>query len=276
MHRLYDYLLSEKRIIDHLKIRKEKSLQSFTRMKCFWHLLFIRLLLFLIFVPVSSFVFAIIIYGSISFFCTIKMIVWDITMILFMPITLLFFMNITNTSITIIDLIKKFFLALKYINPFYSILNRPLQFICKFIFELIFGFFFIIISSSISMGTVFDSLDVNFFNSIVNKNKSTSFIFSILVLHTAIYLFIRVYGHSFRTTDQKIKKLKMKFYLWFCSLIVSIVYIIVSVFHHINGIQSFYFIFVLMVALERTVVHYTNFIDFLKAEKLYSDANNNT
>ena len=55
---------------------------------------------------------------------------------LLVPITLLFYMNITNTSIIITDLVKKFLLTIKYLNPFYSILNKP----WLFIFELLFGF----------------------------------------------------------------------------------------------------------------------------------------
>lgn len=63
----------------------------------------------------------------------------------------------------------------------------------------------------------------------------------------------------------------MKFYLWFCSMIASIVYIFESLFNYMNGIQAIYFIFVLMIALERTVTHYKKFIDFLESENLYEN-----
>ncbi|KZD36398.1 hypothetical protein B4083_3147 [Bacillus cereus] len=36
-----------------------------------------------------------------------------------------------------------------------------------------------------------------------------------------------------------------------------------------NGVQAIYFIFVLMIALERTVTHYKKFMDFLESESLY-------
>ncbi|EEL61374.1 hypothetical protein bcere0025_59210 [Bacillus cereus F65185] len=52
-------------------------------------------------------------------------------------------------------------------------------------------------------------------------------------------------------------------------MIASIVYIFESLFNYMNGIQAIYFIFVLMIALERTVTHYKKFIDFLESENLY-------
>ncbi|AAY60326.1 hypothetical protein I6G76_00205 (plasmid) [Bacillus cereus] len=269
--KLYHYLLSEQEVVEALKIHKEESLQFFIRKKYCRDLILIRFLMFIIFVPISIFMFALIIYGVSSFLVDINMGAGDITLLLLVPVTLLFFMNVTNTSIIMIDSIKKTFITLKYLNPFYSTLKKPFLFIFKFIFELVLGFIYIIVSSLLTMGTIFDSLGMDFYNSVTSKDGGISLEFSIFVLHTSIYLFIRVYGHPFRTTNQKMKKLKMKCYLWFCSLIVSIVYIFASIFNHMNGSQAIYFIFALMIALERTVTHYKNFIVFLQNENLYEE-----
>jgi len=270
-NKLYSYLLSERYIVEALKVHKEDSLQYFIRKKYCRDLILIRFLMFVIFVPISIFIFALIIYGTSSFFAGINMRAGDITILLLVPVTLLFFMNITNTSIVMIDSIKKTFKTLKYLNPFYSILNKPFLFIFKLIFELVFGSLFIIISSLLTMGTIFDSFGMDFYNLVNSKDGGISLVFSTFVLHTSIYLFIRVYGHPFRTTNQKMKKLKMKFYLWLCSLIVSIVYIFASIFNHMNGSQAIYFIFALMIALERTITHYKNFMVFLQNENLYEE-----
>ena len=89
------------------------------------------------FVPVSTFIFSVIIYGAVFFLSGIKITVWGITIMLLVPITLLFYMNVTNTSIIITDLVRKFLLTIKYLNPFYSIINKP----WLFIFELLIGFY---------------------------------------------------------------------------------------------------------------------------------------
>ena len=89
------------------------------------------------FVPISTFIFSVIIYGAVFFLSGIKITVWGITIMLLVPITLLFYMNIINTSIIITDLVRKFLLTIKYLNPFYSIINKP----WLFIFELLIGFY---------------------------------------------------------------------------------------------------------------------------------------
>ena len=262
-NRLPYFLLSEKKVVETVKSYKEEKLHFFIRQKFFWDLIIIRILIFLMFVPILTFIFALLIYGAVSFLSGIKIIVWGITIILLLPITLLFIMNITNTSFIITDLVKKFLLTIKYLNPFYSILNKP----WLYIFELLFGVLYIIVLSQFSIWVVLHSLEIDF--SEFSSEENRSFQFSIIIMHTAIYLFIRVHGQPCKTTNQKIKKLKMKFYLWFCSMIASIVYIFESLFNHMNGIQAVYFIFVLMVALERTVTHYKKLIDFLESESLY-------
>lgn len=63
----------------------------------------------------------------------------------------------------------------------------------------------------LSKWIVLHSLEIDF--SEFSADDSRSFQFSIIILHTATYLFIRVNGQPCKTTNQKIKKLKMKFYL---------------------------------------------------------------
>ncbi|WP_259415805.1 hypothetical protein [Bacillus toyonensis] len=263
LNRLQYFLLSEKEIVETVKNYKEEKIHFSKRKKTLGDLILIRTFIFLMFVPILTFIFSVIIYGAVFFLSGIKIIVWGIAIMLFVPITLLFYMNITNTAIIFTDLVKKFLLTIKYLNPFYSILNKP----WLFIFELLFGFLYVIVLTLFSICTVLHSLEIDF--SAFSPEDSRSFQFSIIILHTAIYLFIRVHGQPCKTTKQKIKKLKMKFYLWFCSMIASIVYIFESLFNYMNGIQAIYFIFVLMIALERTVTHYKKFIDFLESESLY-------
>ncbi|AMR03341.1 MULTISPECIES: hypothetical protein [Bacillus] len=262
-NRLKCFLLSEKEIVDTVKKYKEEKIHVSIIKDFLGDLILIRTFTFLMFVPISTFIFSVIIYGAVFFLSGIKITVWGITIMLLVPITLLFYMNITNTSIIITDLVRKFLLTIKYLNPFYSIINKP----WLFIFELLIGFLYVFLLSLFSIWIVLHSLEIDF--SEFSSEDNRSFQFSIIILHTAIYLFIRVHGQYCKTTKQKIKKLKMKFYLWFCSMIASIVYIFESLFNYMNGIQAIYFIFVLMIALERTVTHYKKFIDFLECENLY-------
>lgn len=262
-NRLKCFLLSEKEIVDTVKKYKEEKIHVSIIKDFLGDLIIIRTFTFLMFVPVLTFIFSVIIYGAVFFLSGIKITVWGITIMLLVPITLLFYMNITNTSIIITDLVRKFLLTIKYLNPFYSIINKP----WLFIFELLIGFLYVFLLSLFSIWIVLHSLEIDF--SEFSSEDNRSFQFSIIILHTAIYLFIRVHGQYCKTIKQKIKKLKMKFYLWFCSMIASIVYIFESLFNYMNGIQAIYFIFVLMIALERTVTHYKKFIDFLECENLY-------
>ncbi|QWU45264.1 hypothetical protein [Bacillus sp. NP247] len=262
-NRLQYFLLSEKKIVETVKNYKEQKMHFSIRKKILGDLILLRTFIFLMSAPILTFIFSVIIYGAVFFLSGIKIVVWGIAIMLFVPITLLFYMNITNTSIIITDVVKKFLLTIKYLNPFYSILNKP----WLFIFELLFVFLYVIVLSLFSVWIVLHSLEIDF--SEFSAEDSRSFQFSIIILHTATYLFIRVHGQPCKTTNQKIKKLKMKFYLWFCSMIASIVYIFESLFNHMNGVQAIYFIFVLMIALERTVTHYKEFMDFLESESLY-------
>ena len=61
------------------------------------------------FVPISTFIFSVVIFGAVFFLSGIKITIWGIAIMLLVPITLLFYMNITNTSIIITDLVKKFY-----------------------------------------------------------------------------------------------------------------------------------------------------------------------
>ena len=117
---------------------------------------------------------------------------------LLVPITLLFYMNITNTSIIITDLVKKFLLTIKYLNPFYSILNKPWLFILNYYLVL-----YVFVLSLFSIWIVLHSLEIGF--SEFSSEDNRSFQFSIIILHTAIYLFIRVHGQPCKTTKQKLK-----------------------------------------------------------------------
>jgi len=135
-NRLKYFLLSEKEIVDTVKNYKEEKIHASIIKDFLADLILIRTFIFLMFVPISTFVFSIIIYGAVFFLSGIKITVWGITIMLLVPITLLFYMNITNTSIIITDLVRKFLLTIKYLNPFYSILNKP----WIFILEVLFGF----------------------------------------------------------------------------------------------------------------------------------------
>ncbi|MEC2445639.1 hypothetical protein P9Z54_00735, partial [Bacillus cereus] len=134
-NRLKYFLLSEKEIVETVKNYKEEKIHVFIIKDFLGELILIRTLIFLMFVPISTFIFSVVIFGAVFFLSGIKITIWGIAIMLLVPITLLFYMNITNTSIIITDLVKKFLLTIKYLNPFYSILNKP----WLFIFELLFG-----------------------------------------------------------------------------------------------------------------------------------------
>ncbi|MFB6433738.1 hypothetical protein ACFCVN_23375, partial [Bacillus thuringiensis] len=153
-NRLKCFLLSEKEIVDTVKKYKEEKIHVSIIKDFLGDLIIIRTFTFLMFVPVSTFIFSVIIYGAVFFLSGIKITVWGITIMLLVPITLLFYMNITNTSIIITDLVRKFLLTIKYLNPFYSIINKP----WLFIFELLIGFLYVFLLSLFSIWIVLHSL----------------------------------------------------------------------------------------------------------------------
>ncbi|MHA4242407.1 hypothetical protein ACX16K_07560, partial [Bacillus cereus] len=110
-NRLKCFLLSEKEIVDTVKKYKEEKIHVSIIKDFLGDLILIRTFTFLMFVPVSTFIFSVIIYGAVFFLSGIKITVWGITIMLLVPITLLFYMNITNTSIIITDLVRKFLLT---------------------------------------------------------------------------------------------------------------------------------------------------------------------
>ena len=89
---------------------------------------------------------------------------------LLVPITLLFYMNITNTSIIITDLVKKFLLTIKYLNPFYSILNKPWLFILNYYLVL-----YVFVLSLFSIWIVLHSLEIGFSEFSSEDNRSFNF-----------------------------------------------------------------------------------------------------
>ncbi|PEQ56896.1 hypothetical protein CN470_29375 [Bacillus cereus] len=276
LNKIYAYFMLEEGLVDYFKAKEmsnnekydEGEINNFIFDKIFWKLIWIRSLIFLIVPILCSFISLIIIILSSHFLGVIKIDFGGLVIILSAPIFILFLINITNTSIVMFESIKKFLLILVYfLNPLKFILNYPLI----FLIELFIAGIYIFGISIYSLSFTFNSVETDIAIEIFKKEKGMTFFISLLVVHAAIYFFIRVYGQPTRTFRQKLKKIKMQFYLWFCSMLVSLVYIFISIFNTLNGMQALYFTFVLMISLERVVTHYKKLVDFLDEYNMYNE-----
>ncbi|MGF9814386.1 hypothetical protein [Bacillus toyonensis] len=276
LNKIYAYFMLEEELVNYFKAKEISNNEKYDEGKIdnlisdtnFWKLIWIRSLMFTIVPILCSFISLIIIILSSHFFGVVKIDFWGLVIIFSAPIFILFLINITNTSIVIFESIKKLSLILVYfLNPLRFILNYPL----RFFIELFIAMLYVVGVSIYSVSFTFNSVETELAIEILKKEKGMTLFVSLLVVHAAIYFFIRVYGQPTRTFRQKLKKIKMQFYLWFCSMLVSSIYIFISIFNTLNGMQALYFTFVLMISLERVVTHYKKLVDFLDDHNMYDE-----
>ncbi|MEH6991057.1 hypothetical protein V7021_24880, partial [Cytobacillus firmus] len=111
----------------------------------------------------------------------------------------------------------------------------------------------------------------NLFLYISQEERVNSLLLSLVILHSSIYFFILIYGSPEENETQKFEKLRRKFILWLISMIITIGYIAISIFKGYTTLHPFYFIFILLVAMERTITNYKALTKFLDEQGFYEE-----
>ncbi|ENQ3077981.1 hypothetical protein ACEOWG_001154 [Bacillus cereus] len=239
-----------------------------------YNILLIRLLLLLPLgiTPLFLTVFSI----SIASYHKIEISFWLLMALFSMPILLLYLVNINNRSIDMSNQIKNFFITIAFLIP--SALRAY--------FEIIFAVLYISLAIWLTLN-LFPMLgDAFFLKFISDKPTAYAFFMALLSFHLAIYIFIRVYGYPEEQDiivieednnyfpRNKFQKLRMKVILWAIYMLATIVFAFYSSIKGADMFTAFYFLFTLMIAMERIVTHYKNFADFLEEQDIYNQSTN--
>ncbi|OCA86920.1 hypothetical protein [Bacillus sp. FJAT-27986] len=192
-------------------------------------------------------------------------VVFYLSIILLLPLLLLLFLNILREE-NISDKILKFCLTFLITKDSIGIDFLPF----KFIFHMVGGLVYILLSSFLSYYVIL-YLNINLYKYINQEGFEISLFVFLLIIHSSIYAFVLCYGTPEETIKQKFKKVRRKFFLWLFSMVITIGYVVISIFKDYSILHPFYFIFIILIAMERTIANYKALTELLSAQGFYEE-----
>ncbi|MFF2501080.1 hypothetical protein [Peribacillus sp. NPDC058075] len=260
----YDLLLEP--VLNLLTWSSKKEEYLITNKKKIYLCLF-RLM---IIVPIYLFIY-IVSYVLVSLFGTTDLhnkgpiVKFYLSIILLLPLLLLLLLNILREE-NISDKIMKFFLTFLITKDSVGIDFLPL----KVAFHMVGGAVYISLASWLSYYVILYS-NINLYKYISQEGYVNSLFVFLVILHSSIYVFVLFYGSPEETEKQKFKKLRRKFLLWLISMIITIGFVVISIFKGYSTLHPFYFIFIILIAMERTIANYKALTEHLSSQGFYEE-----
>ncbi|WP_282035155.1 hypothetical protein [Metabacillus indicus] len=193
------------------------------------------------------------------------MVQFYLSIILLLPLLLLLLLNIRREE-NISDKILKCILTLLITKDSIGINFLPI----KFALHIAGGIVYISLSSLLSYYVILYS-NINLFKYISEEGRVNSLFVFLVILNSSVYFFVLIYGSPEETEKQKFKKLRRKFILWLFSMVITIGYVVISIFKDYSTLHPFYFIFIILIAMERTIANYKALTELLSSQGFYEE-----
>ncbi|CRK80395.1 hypothetical protein [Neobacillus massiliamazoniensis] len=205
-------------------------------------------------------------FGKTDFHNKETMVVFYLSIILLLPLLLLLLLNIRREE-NISDKILKFVLTFLITKDSIGVDFLPI----KAVLHAVGGLAYILLSTVLSLYVIHFSLNRNLLEYISQEGHEKSLLVSLVILHSSIYFFILIYGSPEETKKQKFKKVRRKFILWLFSMVITIGYVVISIFKGYSTLHPVYFIFIILIAMERTIANYKALTELLSSLGFYEE-----